>query len=107
MDPLQPPVRTSRQGITRRQVIKSIFATALGAMPGVIWFALAGSVQAVVIAGLGAFIGFAASLPGVSMKRVGKATVGTIAAYNVPPPLRERVYDHIAGETPPDRPAPQ
>jgi hypothetical protein len=82
----------------RRQIIKSIVGTALGVAPGVTWWIISGTTQGLVLAGFGAFIGFALSLPGVSASRIAGATAGTIVAYNVPGPLKGKVLDHFMKE---------
>ncbi len=75
------------------QVIKSVILTSIGAAPGTIWFINAHTTQAVVIACLGTFIGFALSLPGVSAARVAGGVAGSIVAHNVPRSMQKRVFD--------------
>ncbi len=95
--------------ITRRQIIKSLALTLLGATPGLVIWANARSTQGLVLCGLGTFIGFAFSLPGVSPSRVAGLTAGVIVAHNVPGPLRDKVMDHFTSgnednpQAPPDR----
>ncbi len=79
----------------RRQIYKSIGGTALGVTPGLVWYAVSGTAQGLVLAGLGAFIGFALSLPGVSASRVANLTAGVIVANNVPTPMKHKVMDHF------------
>jgi hypothetical protein len=85
--------------ISKGQVVKSIGFALVGAAPGLIMWAVKGGMQGLVLCGLGAFIGFAFSLPGVSAKRVAGLTAGVMVAHNVPAPLRDRVFDHFTGET--------
>ena len=84
--------------ITRKQVVKTIVFTVVGAAPGVIWFIMVGTVQPVVIASLCAFIGFALSLPGVSLGNVAAGTAGMIAAHNAPPSMKGEIMDAFVGE---------
>jgi hypothetical protein len=48
--------------------------TCIGGFPGGFWFAQVRSTQAAVLCGLGAFIGLALALPGVSIGRVLQGT---------------------------------
>jgi len=92
--------------ISRRQIIKSIGMALLGATPGFIVWALVGSTQGLVLCGLGTFIGFAFSLPGVSASRVAGLTAGVIVAHNVPGPLKHKVMEHFDRDTVNHLPAP-
>ena|SRR5581483_261312 len=83
--------------IKAAQVIKSLIGGVLGGLPGAIWYFNVGSVQSIVIASLGAFVGFALTLPGVSLERVALGTVGAIAARNVHGPMRERILEATMG----------
>ena len=55
---------------SRQQVFKTLKYSALGALPGIIWFTIAGSTQSVIVGCLVLFVAFAFSLPGVSVERV-------------------------------------
>lgn len=80
--------------LTGKQIAITIAFTLIGAAPGAIWLINAGTTQSLVIACLGAFIGFGLSLPGVSAARVMGATVGMILARNVPmSPLQDKILD--------------
>jgi hypothetical protein len=92
--------------ISRRQVLKSIGLALLGGTPGAIFWGLGGGTQGLVLCGLGLFIGFAFSLPGISPSRVARLTAGTIVAHNVPGPLKHQVMDHFLAETEDYPPAP-
>ncbi|QDT26624.1 hypothetical protein [Gimesia panareensis] len=84
--------------ITGKQIIKSVLFTAAGAAPGVIWIINAGTTQSIVIACLGAAVGFGLSLPGVSAARVAGGTVGVIAARNAPLSMQDKILDTFIGE---------
>ncbi len=92
--------------ISRRQIIKSLGLTLLGAMPGMGIWAMWGATQGLVLCGLGTFIGFAFSLPGVSPSRVAGLTAGVIVAHNVPARLGDKVMDHFTGGAEDNPPAP-
>jgi len=83
--------------IAGKQITKSVVSAAIGAAPGIIWFFNAGTTQSVVIACLGAFVGFGLSLPGVSAARVAGGTVGMIAAHNAPVSMRGKIMDAFVG----------
>jgi len=85
--------------VTGFNAAKSVVCTLIGAAPGAIWLINVGTTQSLVIACLGAFIGFGLSLPGVSATRVLGATVGMILARNVPmSPLQDKILDTFMGE---------
>ncbi len=70
--------------VTGRQVAKTALFTAIGAAPGTLWFLNAGPPQSVVIACLGAFVGFALSLPDVSGKRISAGLMAAIVNKTFP-----------------------
>jgi hypothetical protein len=76
-----------------KQVVKSVVLTGLGAAPGAIWLANAGTTQSAVILGLGTLIGFCLSLPGVSVGNVMAGTVGAIALKNSPRFMHDEIVD--------------
>ncbi len=84
--------------VANAQIAKSIAMTTLGALPGIIWYVNAPSTQPVVIGCLGAFVGFALSLPGVSAARVAGGTVAAIAAHNAPRSMRNGIWDFVLDE---------
>lgn len=84
---------------TRKQVVKSILFTAVGLAPGVIWLCNVQTTQAAIITGLGGFIGFAFSLPGVSAARVAGGVAGSIVANNVPAVMQRRVFNAFVGDS--------
>ena len=88
--------------ITFHQVLKSVLGVVCGAGLGVFcWRALEYSGgYALFIGGVGAFIGFALSLPGVSVWRVAGGTAGVLVGYNLSEGIGGHVYDAIAGEDP-------
>ncbi len=87
------PAETPNRFLTIAQIAKSLICTALGATPGTLWFANAGTTQSAVILGLGALIGFGLSLPGVSVGNVLSGTVGAIALKNAPRSMRDEITD--------------
>ena len=89
--------------VSRRQVITTIIGLIVGALPGIIWYAMAGVGQALVIAILGAFVAAALTLPGVSARRVAGGTVGMIATYNTPRVMHGAIWDVTLGK---DKPKP-
>ena len=88
--------------ITVNQVLKSMLGVCCGAGLGVFcWRALGYSGgYALFIGGVGSFIGFALTLPGVSVWRVVGGTAGVIVGYNLGEGPGGHVYDTIAGENP-------
>ncbi|MEO6811052.1 MAG: hypothetical protein ABI353_18230 [Isosphaeraceae bacterium] len=80
------------------QVVKSITRTVSGAAPGLAWWIATGTTQGLVLTGLGAFIGFAFSLPGVSASRVANLTVATFVAHNLPPLLGEKIWEDLTNQ---------
>lgn len=85
--------------ITAKQIVKSVILTSIGVTPGLVWFFNARKIDSVVVACLGAFIGFAFSLPGVSAARVLKGTAAAIVANNVPRPMQGKVFEAMVGES--------
>lgn len=83
----QPTSRT-------RQIFKSLLCTLIGAGACCL-FAGHGATQIVIVATLGAFVGFALSLPGVSAGNVAAGTLGMIIAHNIPGPAGRRVFDAL------------
>jgi hypothetical protein len=88
--------------ITFHQVLKSALGVVCGAGFGVFcWRVLEYSGgYALFIGGVGSFIGFALSLPGVSVWRVAGGTAGVLVGYNLGEGIGGHVYDAIAGEDP-------
>src|ERR1700752_2025255 len=86
-----------------RQSVKSVLGAIVGGLPGLVcWWGLDyGVAWAIFIGPMGAFIGFALTLPGVSTKRVLGGTAGMIVAHNTIHSWGERVYDVIAGDDEP------
>ncbi|QDV16231.1 hypothetical protein Pan153_08530 [Gimesia panareensis] len=85
--------------ITGKQITKSVLFTAAGAAPGIIWIINAGTTQSIVIACLGAAVGFGLSLPGVSAARVAGGTVGVIVARNAPLSMQDKILDTFIGDS--------
>lgn len=81
----------------RQQAAKSIVVAVVFSIPGIALFANTGLGAHLLIAVLGAFVGFALTLPGVSAARVARVTGGMIAARNLPGPLADKVMDAAIG----------
>ncbi len=102
-------------GVRKPQVIKSVIGTLVGALPGIVFVYYVGTkfgVAPYVVLGLGAFIGLALTLPGVSAMNVARGTAGAIASHNVRPRHQEKVMDYFlnvgkapAAESPPGEPS--
>lgn len=69
---------------SKQQIIKSMKYALLGALPGIIWFAIAGSAQSVIVGCLVLFVAVAFSFPEVSVERVLEQT----ALSFIPAPIR-------------------
>lgn len=65
---------------TVRRIMLTLIATGVGGFPGGYWYAMTRWTPAAVICVLGTFIGFALSLPGVSIGRVLAGTGGFVAS---------------------------
>jgi hypothetical protein len=81
---------TGRQTWTPLVILRTAFCTGIGAFPGGYWLSQSRSAQAAIVFGLGAFIGFALSLPGVSIGRV-ISGMGTLA-------VSKRKFGRLIGE---------
>ena len=69
---------------SRQQVFKTLKYSALGALPGIIWFTFSGSGQSILVGCLVLLVAFLLSLPGVSLERVIEHT----ALSFIPAPIR-------------------
>jgi len=69
---------------SRQQVFKTLKYSALGALPGIIWFTFSGSGQSILVGCLVLLVAFLLSLPGVSVGRVIEHT----ALSFIPAPIR-------------------
>lgn len=78
------------------QVTLTLFLTAVGVAPGLIWFREADPTRFYIIVGLGGLIGFLISLPGVSGERIfGALTL--IAVRDAPSSIRRMVSNEVDG----------
>lgn len=85
--------------IAPMQIAKTIILTVVGAAPGAYWLYSQGWAPAsLIICLLGAFIGFALSLPGVSAGNVLRGTAGVVAAHNAPVGMRDQILEKTIGK---------
>lgn len=92
-----PPLQPAGSPL-RKQVVKSLLGTVVGGAAGGFWLVQGGGTQAVVIMLLGAFIGFALTLPGVSAARVAGGAAGMIVAHNAPASMRGKILDYFVAD---------
>jgi hypothetical protein len=100
--PQAGPVNSRRRSPSQI-IVSTVAQTLVGAAPGALWYCFVPCTQALVILGLGAFIGFAISLPGFQGDQAARLLAGHFTK-NVPPMYREQIVDHLTSkrQAPPD-----